>query len=135
MLEKYAIKTIEGRDIILYTGKYWIATIRKLYDVQSEGIMIRCWGDVCDAYREIESYYILDTGSIPIDVEIECKEWKKISSNIADFSCEVRYKYVRYNGIIAVTIDPFDIVHVASDDELKLLLDLISKGVLLVRPM
>ena len=135
VLEKHAIKVVRGEGVDLLVGRYWIVLVWKMRGEDSEEVMVRCWRDVCDPYREIESYDVLSADSVPVGVEVVCEEWKKVSNDVTDFSCRVRYRYMRYSGIIAITVDPFDIENVASDEELKLLLDLAYRGTLLVRPM
>jgi hypothetical protein len=134
-LRKYAIKTVNGGEMILYVGKYWIVTARKLYGETTEYKRVRCFRDICEPHEEIEPLVVYGNERITYDVNVECEEWKKVDNDITDFDCIVRYKYAIYRGIIAIAVDPFDIMQIADDDELKSLLDIASRGVLLVRPM
>jgi hypothetical protein len=116
-------------------GKYWIAVIEKTHGESGEGIMIRCFRDVCEPHEEIEPQYIYNDDRIVYDTTVECDVWRKVDSDTVDFTCRIVYKYIVYRGIIAITVDPFDIIQIADDDELKSLLDIASRRALLVRPM
>jgi hypothetical protein len=134
-LKNYAVKTIESENSILYIGRYWIAVVDKLYGDVGETMMVRCFKDICEPHEEIELRELYDEYQLIIDVNVECEEWKKIDNDVVDYECIIKYKYIRYNGIIGITIDPLDILQIARDDELKLLVKLMSRGALLVRPM
>jgi hypothetical protein len=134
-LKRYAIRIAEGKEMTLYIGKYWVIVTRKLYGETTEYKRVRCFRDICEPHEEIELLEIHGKERIIYDVNVECEEWKKIDNDITDFDCIIRYKYFEHRGIIAITIDPFDIMQIADDDELKSLLDLASRGALLVRPM
>jgi hypothetical protein len=134
-LKMYAVKVVETDDAILYVGRYWVVLVSKTEGEGSETIGVRCFRDVCEPHNDIELYEFYDSGAVIVDVEVKCEEWRKLDSDITDYGCRVVYKYVRHSGIIAVTIDPLDILRVAADDELRLLVELLSSGSVLVRPM
>jgi hypothetical protein len=134
-LKQHAIKVVEGEDLMLIVGKNWLVMIDKIHGYEHEYIRIRCFPDMCEPHREIEMAEILNEVSIPTTVETICREELRIDRSTDDYECEVRYNYISYSAIIAITIDPLDINRLNNDKELQLLLNLMKTSRILVRPM
>jgi hypothetical protein len=134
-LKQYATKMIEGEELILIVGKNWLVMTRKLHEYEHEYVEIRCFGNICEPYKEIEIAEILDEALTPTTVEVKCIKEREVGKDIEDFECEVRYNYIVYDATIAITIDPLDINRLDNDKELQLLLDLMRTNRILIRPM
>jgi hypothetical protein len=137
-LRKYALKVIEAGDVILYVGRFWIVYVEEEEETYGDVIHVKCYNDECIELEPIEPEWVYHLNSkfyIVEDVKVEYEKWSESKDGTTEYSCRSVYSVVRYRGTVAMTIDPLDIITLASDDELKLLLEIISRSGLLIRPM
>jgi hypothetical protein len=134
-LRQYAIKVIEGEELILIVGRNWIVLARKIDTYDNEYVPVRCFRDICEPHNEIEYREVLLAGYEPTGVDVVCREHRKVDIDVVDYDCEVRYNYIYYEATVAITIDPLDVQKINSDEELQLLVDLLPEYGVLVRPM
>jgi hypothetical protein len=137
-LKRYAIKVVEAENAALYVGRFWMVYVDKITDVYTSAVRITCSDSECWLEKLFEPYWVSDLNSrtdVIVDVSVEYEEWERRGDGTVEYICRINYKYVRYRGIIAVTVDPLDIVTLASDGELRLLLNLVSRSRPLIRPM
>jgi hypothetical protein len=134
-LKSYAIKVIEGKEMTLMVGRNWIVVVSKLYGYDNEYARIRCFGNECVPHGEIKPKEVLDPLSTPDEVRVECVEKRVVEKDISDLDCVIKYGYIIYSAIVAITVDPMDISRLDNDKEIQALLDLMWAGRVLVRPM
>ena len=134
-LKQHAVKVVEGEDALLIVGMSWVAIVQKIQGYEYENVVVRCFKDECIPSDEIEPWYVLDERRLPTSIELIYERTKGTLSGIEDYTITVKYNYVMYDATVAMTIDPLDIEKLYSDEELKLLTEIISRSRALVRPM
>jgi len=134
-IKQYAIKVIESDNSMLLVGRNWIVVAKKMRDSESEGVGIRCFKDICEPHEEITLRELEYTSGVVENVEIDCDVVKIIDRDIEDRTCWIRYNFYNYGIIVAITVDPLDVIRLNNDREIQLLLDLIPPHNMLVRPM
>jgi hypothetical protein len=137
-LREYAMRVVETERALLYVGRFWVVYVEKDVEAYEDAVRIACDDSRCWSIQLLEPYWVADLSSrmeVITDVSVGCEEWERRENGTVEYICRISYKYMRFRGTVAVTVDPLDIAVLAGDNELKLLLSLVSRSRPLIRPM